>query len=126
MFSKQDTAVLRKLALRVKEAADRDDSQSKIEFWKRHTSLKGERPAVFVYPDSSYSELIPWDSHECQDEYARTIEHQLRRVILQAEYIPDDVPILPVVTVEKVIHNTWWGVKPILEFFPTGNFKYVT
>lgn len=120
MFSKQDTAILRRLALQVKEAARRDNSEEKIAFWKRHTSLKGERPAVFVFPDSSYGELIPWSELECEDAYAKSIEMQLRKVLFQAEVIQDDVPILDTVTVEKVIHNTMWGLEIKREWNP-GN-----
>lgn len=71
MFSRRDTEVLRKAALQVKEAARRDNSEEKTAFRKRHTSLKGERPAVFVFPDSSYGELILRDTTTVRKEPER-------------------------------------------------------
>lgn len=124
MFSCNDVIVLRKLAEKVKEAAKRDDSTGKIEFWKRHTSLKGERPAIFVFPDSSYDELLPDSCLECVDSYARELEMQLRKVIFRSEYLPDDVPVLDTITVDKVIHNTWWGLPPKREYTDIGRGAY--
>lgn len=112
MFSKHDVMVLRALAAQVKEAAARDNSEEKIAFWKRHTALKGERPAVFVHPDNAYFELLPASSLQCEDAYARELEMQMRKVIFHSRYLPDDVPILNTVTVDKVIHNTMWGISP--------------
>ena len=108
MFSRKDVEILRNLAKQVKEAADKDHSEEKISFWKQHTSLRGERPAVFVFPDASYDELLPNVTIQCEDSYARELEMQMRKIIFHSQYLPDDVPILDTVTVNKVIHNTMW------------------
>ncbi len=126
MFSKHDVEILRTTAKQVKEAADRDNSEEKIAFWKRHTSLKGERPAVFVHPDYSWFELIPRESLQCEDPYARKLERKMKKVIFHSKYLPDDVPILDTINVEKVIHNTMWGVEPqrILTGQYAGAYKH--
>lgn len=126
MFSKNDVAILRSLSKEVKAASEKDNKEEKIAFWTRHTSLQGEVPAVFVHPDYSYNELIPWNSLSCKDSYARQLEMQLRKVIFHSKYLPDDVPILDTITVDKVIHNTWWGIKPKHQYDASGaSFKHV-
>ena len=127
MFSKHDVEILRKVALQVKEAAARDNSQEKIAFWTRHTALKGERPAIQVYPIDTYWEM-PEMTLECEDPYAREVEHQLRRVVFHSRYIPDDMPILDTVTVDKAYTNTMWGAKPKQEYTGgtgRGAYKHV-
>ena len=112
MFSKQEEAILVSLAKEVRRIADNEINGEKRKFWYRHNSLKGVRPAVFVHPDGSWGELLPDSALECSDWYARHIEWTLRQRIIRDRYIPDDVPIERTLHIEKVWHNSWWGVAP--------------
>ncbi len=115
----EDRAILRELAEAVREiAADPAENEDKIRFWKRHTGLRGERPAVFVFPDGSWDELLPWDSLRCSDPAARSVENELRRRLIRHRYIRDDVPITAEVEVPKAIRNTMWGLPPKTERLP--------
>ncbi|HBL85003.1 MAG: hypothetical protein A2Y17_07220 [Clostridiales bacterium GWF2_38_85] len=112
MFCKNDEQLLRSLAREVKEASLDPINNVKREFWYRHTSLKGERPAVFVHPDGSWNEFLPYSNLECEDWYAKSIEYILRQRIFRHKYIHDDVPIEGSFHVQKVYYNSMWGVQP--------------
>lgn len=112
MFSKTEEQLLRTLAKQVKEASLDPINAEKRAFWYRHTSLKGEHPAVFVHPDGSWSELLPWNTLECEGWYAKYIEQQLKQRLFRHQYIHDDVPIEGSFHVQKVFYNSMWGIEP--------------
>lgn len=112
MFSSEDIKLLRALAKQVKEASLDPINAEKRAFWYRHTSLKGERPAVFVHPDGSWNEFLPYESLECGDWYAKHIEYILKQRIFRHKYIHDDVPIEGTFHVQKCFTNSMWGVQP--------------
>lgn len=108
-----DKKILRELALAVKEiAANPENNEEKIALWKRHNSLHGERPAVFVFPDGAWEELLPRDSLLCENPAAKEVEYELRKRLMRHRYIRDDVPITAGVEVKKCIRNSMWGVPP--------------
>lgn len=116
-----DRSILRSLAEAVREiAADPANNEEKIAQWKRHTGLRGERPMVFVFPDGSWPELLPWDSLQCTNPAARNVEYELRKRLIRHRYIRDDVPITADVEVPKAIRNTMWGIDP-QRTYPGGN-----
>ncbi|HAN20075.1 MAG: hypothetical protein A2Y15_05275 [Clostridiales bacterium GWF2_36_10] len=112
MFLQKDEKLLRSLAKQVKEASLDPINNEKREFWYRHTSLQGERPAVFVHPDGSWSEFVPYNSLECESWYAKEIESILKKRLFRHKFIHDDVPIEGSFHVEKVYYNSMWGVAP--------------
>ncbi len=126
MFSKDDEQILLSLAREVRTAADKDEAlnDEKRRFWFEHTSLKGKRPAVFVHPDGSWNEFLPYSSLKCVDGYAKWIELDLRKRLFRYEYIPDDVPIEKTLHIEKVYTNTWWGVLPKRETLDTAGSSW--
>ena len=73
MFSNHDELILRQLAKEVHEASLHPVNEQKRRFWYDHTSLRGQRPAVFVHPDGSWNEFLPYSSLECEDPYAKTV-----------------------------------------------------
>ncbi len=119
MFTKEETKVLRSLATHVKENAADPINAEKIAFWKRHTALKGERPAVFVHPDGAWNELLPYASLTCTGDFARSIEYKLRQRLFRQRYIPDDIPQVDVLKIQKLIHNSMWGLEP--KFTPSNH-----
>ncbi|MBQ3153765.1 MAG: hypothetical protein IJB88_00895 [Clostridia bacterium] len=105
--------ILRALALQVKEiASDPRNNEEKVDFWKRHISLKGEKPPVFVHPDGAWAELLPQEALQCTGWTARLVEYELRKRLIRHQYIKDDVPITEVIDVPKAVDNSWWGVAP--------------
>jgi hypothetical protein len=107
-----DALILTSLARRVREASMDEKNNEKRAFWTRHTALKGERPAVFVYPDGSWEEFVPADSLQCRDGYAKSLEYKLRKDLFSHQYIHDDVPIESRIHIHKVFTNSLWGVAP--------------
>ena len=93
MFTPNDQQVLRELAKRVHDIAQLPEQQQKREMWRRHTALRHGIPPVFVSPEGSWTELIPEESLQCEDAFARQAEMELRRRIYRHEHIPDDTPI---------------------------------
>ena len=73
-----DRAILRSLAEAVREiAADPANNEEKIHRWKAHTGLRGKRPMVFVFPDGSWPELLPYNSLQCSHPAVRNVEYEL-------------------------------------------------
>ena len=93
MLSREDIAILRPLAKQLHDLAELPEQEEKRELWRRHTSLKGERPMVFVHPDGAWAELLPWDSLTCQTSFGKELEYLLRQRLIRARYLPDDVPV---------------------------------
>lgn len=93
MMTKQDQLVLKQLAQKVHDIAQLPRQQEKRDMWRRHTALKHGVPPVFVSPEGSWVELIPEDSLQCEDAFARQVERELRRRIYRHEHIPDDTPV---------------------------------
>ncbi|MEG0691904.1 MAG: hypothetical protein RR444_02355 [Oscillospiraceae bacterium] len=113
MFTKEEVSCLRELAKQVLEISLFPEQESKRETWKKHNTLKGNTPIVFVSPDGAWSELLPTSSLMCQTPLARSIEYSLRGRLVRYNDIQDDVPIEARIKVEKVISNTMWGVTPL-------------
>ena len=93
MFSIQDKQVLRQLAQRVHDIAQLPQQQFKRDMWRRHTALKHGIPPVFVSPEGSWVELLPPETLQCENAFARQVELELRRRIYRHEHIPDDTPV---------------------------------
>ena len=93
MFTQNDKQILRELAKRVHDIAQLPCQQTKRELWRRHTALRHGIPPVFVSPEGSWVELIPDETLQCEDAFARQVEMELRRRIYRHEHISDDTPI---------------------------------
>ncbi|MGE4564533.1 MAG: hypothetical protein AB7F32_06665 [Victivallaceae bacterium] len=116
-ITREERDRLKALAAQVDALIDPEADAAKIAFWKRHNTLRGERPAVFISPDNAWGELVPASSRLCRDPFARELEYQLLQRIARHRYLPDDVPLTRVVKIPKVIRNTMWGVEPKREYF---------
>ena len=89
----EDKRVIRELAKRVSEISKMPEEDKKRDLWRRHTSLKGAVPPVFVSPEGSWAEILPPEALSCEDEFAREIELELRKRIFRFEVIKDDTPV---------------------------------
>ena len=114
MYSKEDIRVLRDCAAQVKRCAEDPRNERLREMWREHTSLRGTRPPIFVWPDGSWVEILPEAALRCADRGARALEWELRHRIIRAEHIRDDVPIEPSVVFERwrIPIQADWGLKP--------------
>jgi len=112
MFTQQDKLVLKQLADRVHEIASMPEQQKKRDMWKKHTALKHGIPPIFISPEGSWVELIPPESLQCEDAFAKEVEKELRRRIYRFEHIPDDTPIEDHydIPVSWIPLNDCWGL----------------
>lgn len=65
---------------------------------------------VFVFPDGSWEELVPYKSLQCITDAGRDAEYEIRKRLIRYKYIGDDVPITADIEVKKAITNTMWGI----------------
>ena len=132
MLTKQDQLILRELSKYVHDIAQMPHQEKLRNMWRKHTALKGELPPIFVSPEGSWDEILPWDRMQCEDPFAREVERQLRMRIFRHEHIKDDVPVedhfdipvgcipinrgwgLPVMRDEGVARGSWHH-KPVVE-----------
>jgi len=112
MFTSEEKSFLRGIAKELRHAAGDPANEEKRAFWRRHTALKAERPAIFVFPDGAWDELMPVSELRCSHPYAKRVEYELRTRLIRSQILPDDVPAEPTFFVEKVVHNTMWGIEP--------------
>ena len=115
MINKQDQLILRELASKVHDIAQLPQQEELRDLWRRHTALQHGIPPLFVSPEGSWVELIPPETLQCEDPFAREVELEMRKRIYRWEYIRDDTPIedsydLPVSCIPV---NKNWGL-PVL------------
>ncbi|MDF2686289.1 MAG: hypothetical protein K0S55_1470 [Clostridia bacterium] len=111
-YTQDEITYLRRLAAGVKTISIQTHHEKNRRRWFNHNSLKGDKPMVFVHPDGSWDELLPYNSLQCKSWLARDIEYQLRRKLIRREYIHDDVPVIGEIRINKHINNSMWGVTP--------------
>jgi len=103
VYSTQDRRVLRDLARRVAEIADNPVMGERRQLWSEHNSLRSKRPMMLVFPEGSWVELIPQNSLQCENDWARAAEMRLRQMIYTHDHFQDDT------VVEKEWQaSEWW------------------
>lgn len=114
MFSHEDKERLRVLAKKVRGISLEPSNLAKRILWREHTSMRGERPPIFVSPEGSWPEILPYSLLRCEDETARELEYDLLQRIFRAEYIMDDVPVEDTVWIWKyrLPMSECWGLQP--------------
>jgi len=111
MIKRRDRAILRELARQVSEIAALPVQEERRKLWTRHNDLKSMRPMLLVFPEGAWQELLPERVLACEGEKARRIEWELRSRIYRYEHLHDDYVITGDWVVEKVIHNSGWGLE---------------
>jgi len=111
MISAPDRRVLRDLAKRTAEIAELPIQAERRELWKKHNSLQPTRPMILVFPEGSWQELLNEKELQCEEEEARLIEWALRSRVYYHEHFQDDTVIEREWVVQKVIHNSGWGLE---------------
>lgn len=105
-----DRQILRRLAGRVAELAQRPCEDQKRELWYRHNALEATRPVIFCDPENGWNEIIPPESLECEHSLARAWEMQLRKEIFWGEKMGDDKVVDPTFEITYTSTDTGWGM----------------
>ena len=110
-MQEKDITILRELAKRVAEISDLPIMKERKEIWKRHHGLERVKPMLLVFPENSWHELIPSSVMQCDDQFARGIEWNLRTRLYYYDKIHDDTVIEKTYIVTKSIWNNGWGLE---------------
>lgn len=104
--------LLRDLAGKVKYLADLPEQEYKRDLWYKHCDLKQTKPMLLVFPEDSWTEIIPKDKIIIKHGFWAQIEWYLRHLIYRHENIKDDFVIEPVLYVDIAVGRSSWGVCP--------------
>ncbi len=108
--SARDRTILRELAREAADIAALPIQRERAQLWLDHNALRPTRPVVLAQPEGAWTELVPDDSLQCQDERLRPWERDLRTAIFRHRHIPDDEPIRGNVNVPWVVRVSDYGV----------------
>ena len=111
MISPHDRLILRDLARRVAEIAALPEMAERKAEWKRHNSLQPGRAMILVFPEGAWSELLPPDVFQCEEDAARGMEFELRHRIYTFEQFDCDNVVEGEWVVSKAIGNSGWGLQ---------------
>lgn len=122
-----DIPILRDLAKRYREIADKPIQNERRELWRRHNSLQRTRPLIYVRWLAAWHEA-PESQLLCTDPFFRQHETFLRQMIFQ-DTIGDDYIIEPWINQQASFitpPNGPWGLRyghiPTTE--PGGSWKF--
>ena len=106
----REKEILLRLAEKKVELCGKKENLEKKKLLKSINELNPLRPAILVFPEGSWKELIPDFSLECEDKQLREWEYTLKAEIYTMEVIKDDKAFEPYL-------NIPWDVKK-------GNFGF--
>lgn len=89
IISALDKEILREVAKKQLELANREENKQKIKNWYLHNDLKGEKPMIHLEMWTFAQEIIP-QRLRCQGEFARQVETNLYCNFLNQELFNDD------------------------------------
>lgn len=112
MVNKDDGAILRGLAARVREIAALPVQEETRTLWRKLNARQPERPMVTI-DQVCWNEMNVDDelTLRCTDPECRGYEEQLRRVLYQWKHFRVDMVVEPFVRVPKAIYNSGFGVQ---------------
>lgn len=106
-----DRTILKELAHKVKEIADRDDQKEKIALWKDHNMLKGTRPIIFCDPENGWNEIITQKQMKCKSKIGKIWEMNLRKEIFWGDEMGDDRPVVDFFDIPYTVGPEIWGIE---------------
>ncbi len=116
----QEINVLKELAKKAMEIANKPVQDERRNLWRQHNSFKKTRPLIYVR-EFAFNEILDKKSLRCDDPFYRTYEEQLHAIIFR-DTIGDDFIIEPWITVDAVYDppaDLRWGIKTSLDEKPS-------
>ncbi len=125
-ISQSDQSYLRTLAQRLAEIGAHPRHEERRQWWLRHNRLESVKPMVLVFPEGSWSELLPDSETRIEDPFWQSHEWFLKYQIYRWEHLADDNVIEPHVLVRPARSMTGWGMSfgRIDSATPRGAWKY--
>lgn len=109
-IKEKDKKILRELAKRKLEIAHDPVMEERRRLWKKHNSLKGERPMVLLESGGLEEEFLPYSVLQCEEDWARGMEYALRAEILHYEVVKDDSVVDPYLRINWFVEIGDYGV----------------
>lgn len=109
-INKDEIAVLRDLAVKIRELANRPVEAEKKELWYKHNALEETRPVIFCDPENGWYEIIPSESLKCVNPLARIWEFRLRKEIFWGEQLKDDHVVEDIFVVHYLFRYSDFGI----------------
>lgn len=106
-----EKTLLRDLAGQVAEIAALPCQAEKRELWFKHNRLEKTRPLMLVFPEDSWTEIMPADQLQVRDPFWKQWEWHLRHLIYRHRNYPDDFVIEPYLYINLVMQRSGWGVE---------------
>ena len=115
-ISKNDINVLRELAERYMEIAQKDEMTERKQLWKDLHDLKPQRPMIIFEPYWLDGYLADYE-FKCEDRELRNVETKMMFSIRQYEQMNDDVVL------EPYFRIAWWGKDLVVTGKDFGEIK---
>lgn len=117
-----ERTLLRDLASQYLDVCARPVQTERRKLWRRHNSLKGTRPLIYVRA-FAWQEM-PESRLTCEDPFLRQFENFLRYQLFW-DQLADDSIFEPWITLHASYHCTGWGLQGGRHFSeePGGSFK---
>jgi hypothetical protein len=112
-ISEKDALILKRLGEKLAKIGSLPQMEEKRTLWKKLNALNAERPMILVETSGVLDETIPISSLECEGEWAKEIERNLKDKIYHFEFIQDDMVIEPRVTYGYKIDSTNYGLEAV-------------
>ena len=107
---KREREVLRELAKKIKNLANRPIEEEKKDLWYKHNALEETRPLVFCDPENGWYEIIPANTIICTNPLARLWEFRMKKEIFWGEHLQDDKVIDDIFNVHYIYTYGDFGV----------------
>ncbi len=104
--------IIRELAKQVADVAALPIQAERRQLWTKHNSLQHGRPLILVFPEGSWSELLPVGSMQCDEPDAINIEWELRRRLYTHTHFMSDNLVEATWPVYKHVNYGDWGITP--------------
>ncbi|MFW6256898.1 MAG: hypothetical protein ACOC2O_02030 [Bacillota bacterium] len=121
----EEKQLLRKLAEKVADLANRPIEDKKQKLWKQHNDLKTTRPLIFIDPENGWNEIITEDDIECEHPLLQSWEKRLKKEIFWGEELKDDRVIEHYFDINYRYQEDHYGLKENkIRVSEEGSFKY--
>ncbi|WP_283674480.1 hypothetical protein [Butyricicoccus sp. Marseille-Q5471] len=112
VMSDHDKQILRELAKKVREHAEKPEQEVCKKLWRDHNDLKDTRPVIYLDLENGWNELLPSEfACQCEGEMAQEWEMWLHKELIYAEKIQCDKPIEAKFYIPYMAHDSQWGIE---------------
>lgn len=108
-ISKRDIKILKELAKKVRELANREIEKEKRAKWILHNDLKYQTPLIFCDPENGWNEIITEKKLKCEGFLSKRWEMVLQKEIYWGEKILDDKVVEPYFDIGYTSNESGWG-----------------